>query len=234
MKYVESRKVKKEPELYIEKEGALDQSRSWILREPFIYDYFDKLSRDSRIIEIGSWRGYFLTRLDEMGFKNISGIDLANNLVDKKYKHQAADLNVEGIDEKDGRVDVVVGFQTLEHLENYFLILQEATRVLKKGGLFIFSVPNPFNIFYRIKFALTGNMPGWTFENNHLLFVTRDVFKKTYLRDFDLVETFYGKGPVPMLGRLNMIPGVHVPAKTRILPRNEAFADRVCYFLKKK
>ena len=63
---------------------------------------------------------------------------------------------------------------------------------------------------------------------------TRDVFKKTYLKDFDLVETYYSKGPVPMLGRLNFIPGVNFPAKNRILPRSEAFSDRVCFFLKKK
>jgi hypothetical protein len=64
--------------------------------------------------------------------------------------------------------------------------------------------------------------------------VTRDVWKKTYLRKFDLIETFYGRGVIPMLGRLNIIPGVRLPARVRALPRIEALSDRVCYFLRKK
>ncbi|MDP7365941.1 MAG: class I SAM-dependent methyltransferase [Candidatus Pacebacteria bacterium] len=231
MKYLESEKIKEKPELYI----GVKQSLSWILKEPFIFDYFNKfIKKNSNILEIGCGRGYFLDKLDKAGFQNLQGADLANYLENKKYKHQALDLNVEKLNFKAGELDVIAAFQIIEHLENYFLVIQEASRILKKDGMFIFSVPNQFNIFYRIKFALTGNMSGWTLENNHLLFTTRDVFKKTYLKDFDLVETYYSKGPVPMLGRLNFIPGVNFPAKNRILPRSEAFSDRVCFFLKKK
>ena len=230
MKYLESEQIKQHPELYT----GIKESISWILREPFIFEYFGRLPRVSRIVEIGAGSGLFLSRLQGMGFSDLAGVDLGNYLTDKTFEHHIVDLNVEKMPFPDGSIDVLVGFQILEHLENYFLILQEAKRVLKKRGLFIYSVPNPFNIFYRFKFALTGNMPGYTLDNNHLLFLTRDVFKKTFLRDFDLVETFFSKGPVPALGRLNIIPGVHFPAKVRILPRAEIFADRVCYFLKKR
>jgi SAM-dependent methyltransferase len=192
------------------------------------------MRRDSVIVELGCGQGYFLDKLNEMGFHNLCGIDIGNYLKNRKYEHHIVDLNVEKLPQENGSVDVVVGFQILEHLENYFLVLQEAKRVLRKDGLFIFSVPNQFNIFFRMKFALTGNMPPWSKGNNHLLFVTRDVFKKTYLKDFDLLETRYERGIVPMLGRLNIIPGVRFRARTRILPRCEALADKVCYFLRKK
>jgi len=234
MHYIESEKIKRKPELYTGMNRKMVETTSWILREPFIYEYFDQFDRGTAILEIGCGKGYFLDKLDTMGFQNLYGADLANYLEDKKYRHQAVDLNVEKLGHEDRSLDIVVGFQIIEHLENYFRVLQEATRVLKRGGLFIFSIPNPFNIFYRVRFVLTGNMPGWTLDNNHLLFVTRDVFRKTYLKDFDLIQMFYGKGPIPMLGRLNIIPGVRFPAKTRVLPRCEAFADRMCYFLKKR
>ena len=42
----------------------------------------------------------------------------------------------------DASVDVVVSFETLEHLPNPEALLREFTRVLKPGGVFIGSVPN--------------------------------------------------------------------------------------------
>lgn len=42
----------------------------------------------------------------------------------------------------DGSVDVVVSFETLEHLPNPERLLREFARVLRPGGLFIGSVPN--------------------------------------------------------------------------------------------
>ncbi|MDR3477833.1 MAG: methyltransferase domain-containing protein [Gammaproteobacteria bacterium] len=42
----------------------------------------------------------------------------------------------------DHSVDVVVSFETIEHLENYDLFLSEVKRVLKPDGRFIGSVPN--------------------------------------------------------------------------------------------
>lgn len=231
MEYLESEKIKEKPELYV----GIKESLSWILKEPFIFDYFNKfIKKDSKILEIGCGRGYFLDKLDKAGFQNLYGADLANYLENKKYKHQSLDLNIEKLNFKNDELDVITAFQVVEHLENYFLIAQEASRTLKKDGMFIFSIPNQFNIFYRIKFALTGSMSGWTPDNNHLLFTTRDVFKKTYLKDFDLVKTHYNRGPMPMLGRLNFLPWVNFPAKNRILPRCEAFSDRVCFLLKKK
>ena len=42
----------------------------------------------------------------------------------------------------DASIDLVVSFETLEHLPNPDLLLREFARVLKPGGLFIGSVPN--------------------------------------------------------------------------------------------
>jgi 2-polyprenyl-3-methyl-5-hydroxy-6-metoxy-1,4-benzoquinol methylase len=228
--YIEAKKIKEKPELY---EG-IEESCSWILKENYLFDFLEKLGKGNKILDIGCGNGIFLDRLKKQGFGNIAGADLANYLKDKSHKHIIADINVEKLPIEESSYDVITALQVLEHLENYFLILQEAARVLKPGGYFIFSVPHPFNIFYRIKFALTGNMSGFTPDNNHYLFLTRDVFKKTFLKDFEVADIHYSRGPVPMLGRLNIIPGVKLKAKYRILPRCSWFADRVCYILRKK
>lgn len=230
MHYLESQKIKNEPKLYQGIEGSV----SWILKENFIYDFFEPLSRDIKILDIGCGNGFFLDKLAEFGFCNLYGADIANYLNNKNHRHAVVDINRENLSYQDETFDVVTAFQVLEHLENYFLILQEAKRVLKPGGYFIFSTPNQFNFFYRVKFLLTGNVTGWDLKNNHLLFLTRDVFQKTTLKDFSLVKKYYNRGPVPMLGRLNFIPGIRFKAKTRLLPRGEFFSDKVCYILKKK
>lgn len=229
MRYLSSDTLNKNPELY---EGISD-STSWVMKEKFIFDLLDKLNRDSSILDVGCGNGSFLETAKKMGFANLFGADIANYLKDKSINHQVVDLNVKKLNHGDKSLDVVTAFQVLEHLENYFLILQEVTRVLRPGGLFIFSIPNQFNIFYRAKFFLTGNMSGFDFVNNHLLFLTRDVFRKTYLKDFDLLDKFFRRGPVPLIGRLNIIPGVNLPAKVKIMPRNELFSDRVCYVLRR-
>jgi len=232
MDYVNAEQIKKDPKLY----QGIDKAVTWILREPFVFDFFSGLSRDSNILDIGCGNGFFLRKLKEMGFKNLHGADIANYLSDKgEFSHHVIDLNLEKLPYEDDSFDTVSAFQVLEHLENYFLVGREAARILKPGGIFIFSIPNQFNIFYRIKFALTGSMTGFEPDSNHLLFTTKDVFKKTYLKDFDIIKKYYGKGPVPMLGRLNFIPGLRkMPAKVKILPRCEAFAYKTCYVLRKK
>ena len=110
MKYLESEKIKEKPELYI----GVKQSLSWILKEPFIFDYFNKfIKKNSNILEIGCGRGYFLDKLDKAGFQNLQGADLANYLENKKYKHQALDLNVEKLNFKAGELDVIAAFQII-------------------------------------------------------------------------------------------------------------------------
>ncbi len=82
---------------------------------------------------------------------------------------------------------------------------------------------------------LWGNIPPYTAYNNHLLFMTRDVFKKTYLENFELVETIYQKGDMPFWGRLGKIFGKkRIGKHKKILPSSEFFGRSVCYVLRKK
>src|SRR3990167_5412573 len=100
---------------------------------------------------------------------------------------------------------------------------------------FIISIPNPFQITSRLKFLFGGNIGRYTPYNNHLLFLTRDVFKKTYLAKFDLVETIYQKGDIPLWGRLGVIFGKkRIGKHQKILPPSELFSRGAAYVLRKK
>jgi 2-polyprenyl-3-methyl-5-hydroxy-6-metoxy-1,4-benzoquinol methylase len=227
MKYIESEKIKNNPELY----NGIEKAVSWCLKEDYVYDFLKRLDKDANVLDIGCGNGFFLDQLKDLGFYNLFGADIANYLANKEINHKIFDLNVEKMSYEDCSFDVVTAFQALEHLENYFLVLQEIKRILKPGGYFIFSVPNPFSIFSKIKFLFTGNINGWNLKNNHLLFLTKDVFAKTMLNDFYLIQIRYSKGSLPYLNKIKRIP---LKFRKEVLPRIEFFGDCVCYILRKK
>ena len=165
-------------------------------------------------------------------------MDYRSNEVKRKTDFVRSDLNFDPFPVADASFDLVTAFQILEHLENPFFVMREVKRILRKGGLFVFSVPNPYNLVYRLRYLFTGNMPAWRLDNNHLLFLTKDVFQKTYLSEFELVEKIYQRGSFPFWGtlrNLRFIFGSYFAAKNRkILPPSELLSVRTCYVLRKK
>jgi len=212
----------------------VEKSSTWIFQEPYIFEYFKKHDVRSRVVDIGCYSGLFLKFLYNQGFRNLDGIDIADyNKNEKNYRLHIVDVNREQLPFLDEEVDFISAFQVLEHFENYFNIMYEAHRVLRKGGMFIFSIPNQYNIWNRFRFAFTSNMTSWNIDNNHLLFLTKDVFKKTFLNRFELASVYYDKGGIPFWGRLNRIPFVKAGNKKKVLPRSEFFSYNACYFLRK-
>lgn len=234
MRYVPSDKIKNE-------DTAYDKlaSNSWAVktgRLPGIIQKY-KIPKLGRALDIGCGSGSTGLFLKQF-FNDISGTDISSYLSGEAkqiIKFSKVDLNFEPLPYPDAGFDLVTAFQVVEHLENPFFIMRETHRVLRPGGVFILSVPNPFQITYRLKFLLWGNMPPYAKHNNHLLFMTRDVFAKTYLENFELVETFYQKGDIPLWGRLGAIFGKkRIGKHKKILPPSELLGRCVCYILKKK
>lgn len=235
MRYIPSEEAKSHKIYY----QGIEKS-PWVLNDGTLNCLLNKhLSGGESALDIGCGNGFILGTLDrEFGFSNLCGIDLVCYLeenIKPRVKFRALDINFERLPYSGESFDLVTAIQVVEHLENPFFIMREIRRVLKKGGLFIMSVPNPFQITFRTKFLLTGNLPPWTHSNDHLLFMTRDVFAKTYLSNFDLVETVYQKGAIPFWGRLRYIFGKHLIKKhAMVLPRSELFGRRVCLALRKR
>ncbi len=50
--------------------------------------------------------------------------------------------NGESIPLKDGSIDVVVSYETIEHIKDYVKFMEEVKRVLKPDGLLLLSTPN--------------------------------------------------------------------------------------------
>lgn len=126
-------------------------------------DRFDALLRLSlrhvrakgRILDIGNAPGYLAIMLAEAGF-DIDGVNLSdewnatypNPKYVKQFRVVAADIEKQVLPYANGTFDAIVFTEVLEHIAitHPAKILAEFTRVLKAGGVIIFSTPNVCNV----------------------------------------------------------------------------------------
>ena len=108
------------------------------------------LVKNRTVLDIACGEGYGSFILTEDAV-SVTGIDLDAETIEKakkKYKKFNLDFltgSVENIPGKDARFDVVVSFETLEHITNHDRMLFEFKRVLKPGGLLLISTPDKLN-----------------------------------------------------------------------------------------
>jgi hypothetical protein len=70
-------------------------------------------------------------------------------------------------------------------------------RLLKPGGKLILSTPNIDQLYNRLVFLKSGDMPRWRESNNHLFAFPKGVFRKLVTKYYRLAETHYVKGEFP-------------------------------------
>jgi ubiquinone/menaquinone biosynthesis C-methylase UbiE len=103
--------------------------------------------RGKVVLDIASGSGYGSFELAKVADRVI-GVDVSEDAVTYAKEHYPAD-NLEfvvgsgtAIPLEDDSVDVVVTFETIEHIDDYRTFVRELRRVLRPGGLAIVSTPN--------------------------------------------------------------------------------------------
>jgi len=111
------------------------------------YESVADLVRGKVILDIASGSGYGSYIMAEHA-KKVYGVDVDQSSVDyasRNYKHANIEYRIGSAEEiplDDNSVDVVVTFETLEHIQNYEKFIQEIKRVTKPDGFAIISTPN--------------------------------------------------------------------------------------------
>lgn len=112
------------------------------------YKFATLLARNKKVLDIACGSGYGTYLLAHAGAKQVIGIDISKSTIDyalKKYAHPKIKYQVGDachIDLTANSVDLVVSFETLEHLKDYQKFLSEIHRVLKPKGICLISTPN--------------------------------------------------------------------------------------------
>ncbi|MHB1764570.1 MAG: class I SAM-dependent methyltransferase [Gammaproteobacteria bacterium] len=119
----------------------LDRLPRWINRIPI----------DARILDVGCATGYLLSLLQEMGFQNLTGVDLSEDLAAFAREHLPESVPIHKSDIRDflaqkpeGAYDVIFFHHVLEHIprEGTINLLREFRRCLAKDGLLNLKTPN--------------------------------------------------------------------------------------------
>lgn len=102
------------------------------------------ISKDSSILDIGSWTGGFINQFYEMGYKNISCLEISKEAVklgkETYPKFNWMNYDVENV-ELDKKYDVIIMFEVIEHLVNPIETLTKIKSKLNDGGMIFFSIP---------------------------------------------------------------------------------------------
>ena len=102
------------------------------------------------VLDIASGEGYGTYMLSQQS-KKIIGVDIDKDAIDHakiKYENHDNITFIHGscldIPVIDNSIDVVVSFETIEHIYEHEIFLKEIKRVLKKDGILIISTPDKY------------------------------------------------------------------------------------------
>ena len=117
-----------------------------------IFESMKLLPKNGKVLDIGCFNGYFLDLLKDKGYETY-GVDASTSAVAQCVKngHLAFEANLEeSIPYEDNFFDAVTGLEIIEHLADTDTLINEIKRVLKPGGILIFSTPNFFSLSRRL------------------------------------------------------------------------------------
>lgn len=125
---------------------------------PFVHEKMLALLEGEKrglLLDVPAGKGAFALEAKRMGYDVTCGdIDSARFEVEG-LRCENVDLNREW-PYKDAQFEAVACIEAIEHLENPWLLVREANRVLKPGGVLLITTPNVLSIKSRMSNLLNG------------------------------------------------------------------------------
>lgn len=168
--------------------------------------------KGKRVLDIACGEGYGSSAIMKAGATKVIGVDISKDTcyyAKAKYKIDVLLGSAERIPLADNSVDVIVSFETIEHLQDPEEFLQESLRILTFDGLLIVSTPN------RLLFDSRG-------ENNfHVSEMSKHEFVKIISKYYPKFKLF---GQIPVVQDLlsiyalcsQKIPSNHIRGSWRL------------------
>ena len=164
---------------------------------PVLNHYYGRhlpADKNARILDLGCGDGNSVYWLQQLGYKNASGIDFSKEQIDHGKSMgienlQNADI-IQYLSDNKNEFDVIIAKDVIEHFtkDEVFEILQLVNKNLKTGGRFIMQVPNGQGLFY------TSVFYG---DYTHEMAYTESSVNQIILNTGFSRSTCYPTGPIP-------------------------------------
>lgn len=150
---------------------------------------------NSKILDLGTASGEFIKQLHNSGYNNLFTHDIDTYFSDEIRKivkeYKISDLSVDKNPWSDNFFDVITAWCVIPHLENPFYCVRELHRILKPGGIFMFTTPHimskpSIDFFLKHKYFASYRP-----TNNHVALLPLSILEKTIFRGFELIGTEY-------------------------------------------
>lgn len=142
-----------------------------------------------RVLDIACGEGYGSAALSRAGARSLVGVDIAAQAVEHARQRYGIDARIgdaESIPVADKSIDLLVSFETIEHVPNPAAFLDEALRVLDENGMLVISTPN-LNVYRH----------GLDHNPFHCSEMPVEEFEKLLRERFGHVELYGQSLPVP-------------------------------------
>lgn len=122
-------------------------------------------------LDIGCASGFMLSKIAEFKKASYVGVDIydkAINYAKKRYPHISfKKASASKLPFKDNSFDLILCYETIEHVEDPQSCLKEAKRVLRKNGIFILTMDSG-SLLFRIVWWFWENSKGQVWQGAHL------------------------------------------------------------------
>lgn len=172
----------------------------WVLKK--INSQFGKIA-NVQVLDVGCGGGFLSNEMAKGGL-SVTGVDIAEDSIKvaalydttKTVKYLTADAY--HLPFADASFEVVTAMDFLEHVEDPQKVIQEFSRVLKPGGIFIFHTFNRNPLAYLVIIKLVEWIVNNTPKNMHILrlFITPKEIKNYCSRSQMQVQEMVGIKPV--------------------------------------
>lgn len=171
------------------------------------YDYFKDFYKDKIILDAACGSGYGSEIMIKNGAKKVIGIDVDKNIIEKnkkKYHYsnlEFYELACENIRDLKVSFDLIVSFETIEHLKSPDEFIKQTYQVLNKDGLLIISSPN-------VK-RFSAYLPEQTNEY-HLHEFDFDELKQLLIKEnFKIIQSYHQSESLEFLRYLELQHNLH-------------------------
>jgi SAM-dependent methyltransferase len=109
------------------------------------YRFAARFVNGRQVLDVACGEGYGTAALAKAGAAKVVGVDISPETCSyaaKKYGIETRVGNGENLPVESSSVDVVVSFETIEHVPNPKAFLDECQRILRPNGLLVISTPN--------------------------------------------------------------------------------------------